>query len=46
MLRHNFDSKIANDGTAVKSLQYVMEHANFTTSLNYYVSVTPENVKE
>ena len=46
MFRHYFASKIANDGIPVKSLQYVMGHANLTTSLNYYVSVTPENVKE
>lgn len=45
VFRHTFATNIVSNGIQIKTLQYVMGHSNVTTSLSYYVTVSPEHVK-
>lgn len=44
-LRHTFCTNLANAGMNVKSLQYLMGHANVLMTLNYYTHATFISVK-
>ena len=44
--RHTFCSNMAKSGMNPKTLQYIMGHADISTTANIYSHVTEEDVRE
>ena len=42
ILRHSFATRLCESGVSVKTAQSILGHANFSTTMDIYVTVTEE----